>query len=259
MILGELLTILRRDILHDWSDQINGTTDQLWTDTTLINYINEAQNQFVRKTGYAHDANEAFTQITLVTNVDTYKLNSIIIAVLSAQLEGTSIDLTRTNHNVINKYSKPDGYFFDVHTLTQLSPGKPLAFSTDEYLDNDIHGSIGVMVVKLYPKPSIEYNGQKLNLRVARKVLQPLTQQTLDAVPEIPEEYHFMLLDYAAYLALRIVDHDAGDVKRSFEFLATWKEQLEAAKIQLRRKLFAPMAWGIGRNGFVWNGNGGYW
>lgn len=258
MTLGELLLELRENILHDRSDQINGTTDQLWSDSTLIRYIDQAQNIFIRRTGFARDANEAFTQVQLVTNIDTYKLNPVIIGVLSAQLENTTTDLARTNHNILNKYSKPDGYFFDINTLTNLNPGKPLAFQTDEYLDTDTHGSIGVIVLKIYPKPSFEYNGQVINLRVLRKVITPLTLRELNAIPEIPVEYHYDLLDYAAYLALRIVDHDSGNASKSAEFLVMWKENLQKAEIELRRKTFAPMAWSFGRSGFNWNGNGGY-
>lgn len=260
MNLGELLLELRENVLHDRSDQINGTTDQLWSDTTLIRYIDQAQNQFVRRTGYVRDGNtEAVTQVTLLTGQTIYKLNPTVIGILSARLEGATTDLARTGHNSLDTYTKPDTYFFDVNALAQMPPGKPLAYTTDEYLDNDTHGSIGVMVFRIYPEPSSEYNFQIINLRVLRKVLQSLTLRELTAIPEIPEEYHFDLLDYAAYLALRIVDHDAGDKVRAAEFLTTWNEKIEKAKIQLRRKLFAPMVWGFGRNGYTWEGNGGYW
>jgi len=259
MTLGELLLELRENVLHDRSDQINGVTDQLWSDTTLIRYIDQAQNVFIRRTGYIRDGNtDAVTEITILSGQTIYKLNPTVIGILSAKLEGATTDLARAGHTNLDTYSKPDTYFFDVNSLAMLPPGKPLAFTTDEYLDNDVHGSTGLVVFRLYPEPSIDYNNQVINLRVIRKAITPLTLRELSAVPEIPEEYHFDLLDYAAYLALRIVDHDAGNVSRAAEFLSTWKDKLDKAEIELRRKLFAPTVWGFGRNGFMWEGNGGY-
>ncbi len=47
MNLGELLDELRTGILHDVSDQVAGvTSDQLWTDTRLVRYIQRGPTTF---------------------------------------------------------------------------------------------------------------------------------------------------------------------------------------------------------------------
>ena len=49
MNLGDLLEELRENILHDRSDRIAGDTDQLWSDRTLVRYINEAERKMARE------------------------------------------------------------------------------------------------------------------------------------------------------------------------------------------------------------------
>ena len=51
MNLGDLIEELRENILHDRSDRVEGSEDdQLWSDKTLVRYINEAQTRFAKKT-----------------------------------------------------------------------------------------------------------------------------------------------------------------------------------------------------------------
>ena len=60
------------------------------------------------------------------------------------------------------------------------------------------------------------------------------------------------MLDWAAYLALRIVDVDAGMPSRANEFRASFEDHVKNARNSAMRKLFAPLQWGFGRNGFTW-------
>jgi len=61
------------------------------------------------------------------------------------------------------------------------------------------------------------------------------------------------MLDWAAYLALRIVDVDAENVSRAMEFRGTFEDSVKKARSAAMRKLFAPLHWGFGRNGFTWD------
>ena len=58
------------------------------------------------------------------------------------------------------------------------------------------------------------------------------------------------MLTWAAYLALRIVDHDIGDPERAQEFKAQFEAHIAEIQKEAKRKMFTPNSWGFGRNGF---------
>ena len=49
MTVGELLDELARNVLRDRSNLISGPDDNLWSDETLVRYMNEAQYRFARR------------------------------------------------------------------------------------------------------------------------------------------------------------------------------------------------------------------
>lgn len=251
MNLGELLDELRVNILNDRTDRVSGSSDYLWTDTTLIRYINEAQRRFARKGLVIRDSKTAdCCEVTLVAGQGEYTLHPSVLAVISARYATDPADLIRGGHAAFDTYRQPDSYYFDPGQLSALPPGKPLAFSTDETLDEDDSGSFSVVTLRIYPVPTADQAGDIVKLRVVRLPLDPLSNTS--QVPEIPEDHHLEMLDWAAYLALRIVDHDAGNPARANEFRASFEDHVRTARNNAMRKLFAPMQWGFGRNGFSW-------
>ena len=92
-------------------------------------------------------------------------------------------------------------------------------------------------------------------MRVARLPLARLTPANLAAVPEVPEDYHVDMLDWAAYRALRVVDHEAGDAARAQEFRQSFEAHVVEAKAEIQRKAFAPLFWGFGGSGFSYTEN----
>lgn len=253
MNLGELLSELRLNVLHDRSSQIAGPSDLLWSDETLCRYIDEAQRRFARKALVIRDGTSTpLTKVTLVANQNMYPLDKTVLGVISAILTGDKADLARAGHGAFQTYRQPDPYFFDPSQLSALPPGKPLAWGTDEYMTADINGSWGETTFRVYPVPSATYAGQVINLRVVRMPLTRLTLANLTAVPEVPEEHHMEMLDWAAYLALRIVDLDAGNPQRAAEFAASFEANVALARQNSLRKMFTPMQWGFGRNAFSW-------
>lgn len=251
MKLQELLDELRVNILNDRSDRVSGSSDYLWTDATLIRYINEAQRRFARKGLVIRDSKTAdCCEVTLVAGQTEYTLHAAVLAVISVNVEGQANDLARGGHSAFGTYTQPDAYFFDPSQLLSLQPGPPLAFSTDETVASDDNGSMSVVTLRVYPTPSAAQEGVKLKLRVVRLPLEPL--KSLSSVPELPEDHHLEMLDWAAYLALRIVDHDAGNPARANEFRASFEDHVRRARTDVMRKLFAPTQWGFGRNGYTW-------
>lgn len=253
MDLGDLLDELRKNILHDRSDRIAGDADQLWSDETLVRYIHEAQRRFARQALVIRDGTTpCVTQLRLQAGSDTYALHPSVLAVISARMEGDTSDLARTGHSSLQTRQVPDSYFFDPNALSVLNPGKPVAYATDEFLSFDDLDSSGVATLRVYPVPDAAHTGALLRLRVVRLPVEPLRQDNLRGVPEIPEDHHLEMLDWAAYLALRIVDVDAGMPARAAEFRSSFEAAVKEARKVAMRKLFAPQAWGFGRNGFSW-------
>ena len=254
MIVSDLLSELREGILHDVSDQVAGASDSLWSDATLIRYIDQAQKRFARRTLCIRDKTTAkCCQFTTVLNQDEYPLDPSVLAVLSVRMAGDNADLARAGHPQFDTYHVPDTYFFDPTQLSNLPPGKPLAFATDEYVTADTNGSMGVANLRLYPVVGTGYSGVVGTMRVARLPLNSLTAATLSASPEIPDAYHLDMLDWAAYLALRIVDLDQGAADRAKEFAQSFEAHVQEAIKEFKRKTFTPMQWGFGRNGFSWD------
>ena len=254
MNLGELLTLLRGSTLNDRSDRISGSSDYLWTDETLVTYINEAQRRFASQGLVLRDSTtDEVTKITLVAGQSTYVLHESILAILSAKVEGQNADLTRVGHDTLAAYRAPSENWIDPVQYQGLPPGRTLAYSTDEGLqarDVDTFEQVGLRV---HPVPSTEQAGDVIRLRVIRKPIEKLTVDDLGATPELPEDYHIDMLDWAAYLALRIVDDDSGAPARAAGFKVTFEENVRRARNEVMRKVFAPVGWGFGRGGFSWS------
>ena len=254
MRLGDLIEELRCNVLHDRSQQVSGASDYLWSDETLIRYIGEAQRRFARRSLCIRDKNTPqCCQFETVVGQDEYPLDPSVIAVLSVRMAGDKADLARAGHAALDTYHTPDAYFFDPNQLSALPDGKPLVFATDETLVENDYGSMGVVSLRLYPVIGADYGGVTATMRVIRLPLAPLTCDDLDAVPEIPRDYHLDMLDWAAYLALRVVDLDMGDPARAQEFKKAFEEHVEEARKENMRKLFAPMQFGFGRSGWSWS------
>lgn len=254
MTLRELLALLRGTILNDRTDRVDGSSDFLWEDETLVTYINEAQRRFAVRSLVLRDASvSSITTVTLVAGQSVYVLDDKVIAVISAKNSTYDADLARVGHAVLAAYRAPSDQWVDPSGYTSIQPGPTLAYSTDEGVEADTLGSLSNVVMRVYPTPAAAQAGATIRLRVVRKPAK-LTASNLDAIPELPEDHHIEMLDWAAYLALRIVDDDAGAPKRATDFAGSFEEHVKAARTLVMRKLFAPMPWGFGRGGYRWEG-----
>jgi hypothetical protein len=257
MILSDLLDELRNNILNDRSDSVSGDPDKLWSDATLVRYINEAQRRFAKRGLVLRDGTTAEAcQVVLVAGQTNYVLHPSIIAVLSARMSDTTLDLQRYGHNEVGALTSPSTMMWDPGQ-TNWSSGRPLAYSTDEYLSEDDDGTVAAVTMRIYPKPRAEDAGAIIQLRVIRMPLDDLSVNNLSAQPEIPLDHHIEMLDYAAYLALRIMDVDAGDVARSEGFRQSFERSVTEARNLILKKMFTPQQWGFGRGGWSWGASNG--
>lgn len=256
MTLGDLLDELRSGILHDFSDQVSGASDQLWSDERLVRYINEAHRRFAREALVIRDGvTPQCCQVTTVAGQTNYSLDKSVIAVLSVRMVGDNTDLPRAGHSDFDTYREPDTYYFNPSQLSQFPPGKALAYDTDETMVMDDKGTWSGVNLRLFPGIAAPYGGIVANLRVIRLPLSDLRLDNLDAVPEVPEDYHLDMLDWAAYLALRIVDMDEGQPDRSKDFKKTFEEHIVTAQRNMKRKIQPRAQWRFGNNGFSWETN----
>lgn len=254
MTLGDLLTLLRETILNDRTDRTSGSSDYLWTDKSLCIFINEAQRRFAVKGLILRDgSNDEATLVKLKAGQTVYPLHPSVISVMSAKRTTQEADLNRVGHTLFSAFRSPTETWQDPASYNGHQPGPTLAFSTDEALNDADGDTFSQISLRVYPAPRAEEDGNTIRLRVVRKPIETLVETALSAVPEIPEDHHIEMLDWAAYLALRIVDDDAGAPRRAAEFRASFEEHVQEARKLAMRKMFAPAGWGFGRGGFSWD------
>jgi hypothetical protein len=256
MNLQNLVDELRDNILYD-RGLSTGADDKLWSDATLVRYINEAQRRFARRSFVIRDATTSeVCNLTLVEGQTSYVLHPAVLAVLSARLEDTNVDLARFGHSDFATNTSPTPMLWDPGVVTAPT-GRTAAFSTDEQLSEDDDGTMSTVTMRVYPTPRAADDGVIIKLRVIRMPLDDLTVNSMAAIPEIPIDHHIDMLDWAAYLALRIMDTDAGNIARAEKFAASFEAHVNAARNLILKKLFAPQQWGFGRGGWSWgNANG---
>jgi hypothetical protein len=252
MTLEELLDELRTNLLRDNAQLASGPDDQLWSDDTLVRYLNDGQQRFARRTLVLRDSSTAeVCEVTLVAGVDTYALHSSVLAVISARYDTNTVDLARAGHTLFNvmvehDYDQP---YFDSSNAGTWPPGAPRAISTDEALNLDDEAAV---LLRVWPAPSATEDGKIVHLRVARLPITPFALDTLDGKAELPEAYQLDMLEWAAYRALRTSDID-GHSDLAAQHEARFNTAVADALKDLRRKLRAPITFGFGRGGFTWS------
>jgi hypothetical protein len=212
MTVEELLDQCRRDYLDDYTEMVSGSDDQLFRDSSLVRWFNEAERKICRETlGLVSiGADTAFTQITLATGVSDYAVDPRIIRILSARPSDTVYDLSRATYNNIRetqaRYGSQD--YFDVNSAQTATPGRPSWYATD----------VATNKIRFFPTPSSVENALVINLRAAHYPATKMSADSLSASPEIPEQYHHLLPLYAAAKALSSpnVDSELRSAARAF-------------------------------------------
>ena len=220
MNLGDLLDELSTNVLRDMSDIVAGPEDSLFSTSSLIRYLNEGYNKFSRDTMCIVDmTTPSVCQTTLQTGISVYPLHVSVLAVISAEVDGTILSAVRTGHA-----HQAERVYGALSNVLQW-------FSTDEDTNT----------LKVFPAPSAELAGKTLRLRVHRKPLVMFDESNLATIPEIPEEYHHALVDWAAYRALTNYDADAENQPRAERHREAYKSQVAECRRDLHRRRFVPM------------------
>lgn len=252
MKLQDLLDELRNGMLND-RGQSSGADDKLWSDKSLVRYINEAHRRFAKRAFVIRDSRTPeVVNVTVSAGIVDYDLHESIISVLSARIEGATTDLVRVGHVALGQFTTSNTTIIPPESFAQANAAAPRAFQTDETLVEDDDGTIATTSMRIYPAPRAEDDGTIIKLRVIRMPLDDLTMSNLIAVPEVPADHHLEMLDWAAYLALRIADIDAGNQKLAQSYAQSFEAHVQEARKLILNKLYAPQRWGFGRGG--WGG-----
>lgn len=234
MNLEEILDHLASNVLDDRSSLVAGPPDSLWTDDLLVRYLNEGQKIFCRKAwAIVDDTTAACCVIPLVADQNTYALHSSVMRVLSVTPADTNIPLEWLNFDLIAP--RPISSLPDYYTVPPLAfveqSGRPGWYTTDN----------ATRILRLRPAPDADAVASvvQLNLRVARLPITPLTVDNPQASPEIPEEYHLDLADYAGGRALMQANVDSEAKDEGRKFVDGFMQKLRAAK---NDRLIAQMA-----------------
>lgn len=196
MNLAELRKHLRGTILRD---KAATPSDRLWSNADLDLWLNEAQDQFARRTHCLSDSTSNFTELETVAGQASYKLDRRIIFVAEiVHSDGRPLA-------PLNKHNVP----------RSIVTGRPSRYTTDA----------GVTTLRLYPTPDAAYT---LDLLVARRPKAKMVEDT--DIPEIDEEFHLDLCSWVAYRALRVNDPDGGNMVASEPFRAEWELRVRDAK-----------------------------
>lgn len=196
MTLDELIAETRRAI----DDTV---TPEQWTTLELTRYLNDAQDAFARHTLCLADSTSPLASLTTVAGVNRYPMDARILRVYSVQDDAS---------NLLNGVP--------TNRLSMSGTGRPRRFTTR----NDPHS------VLLWPTPDAEYT---LSLFIARRPLEPM--ESGGDEPEIPEEFHLVLCDWAAHRALRMVDPDNENAKAGERFEVSWWLKVRDAKREMYR------------------------
>jgi hypothetical protein len=249
MNLEGLLGELRGNVLRDDAVLASGPNDQLWSDETLVNYINDAYLRFARRTLVLRDASTPeVVEVLLAAGVSTYDLHESVLSVITARYDTDQVDLERIGRSLLNMVPYNDPPWFDASTVSTLTPGPPRAINTDETISVDTAGAVHL---KIWPAPTLTEEGKTIYLRVARKPLELFNIDKLALECELPIEYQLDMLEWAAYRALRNSDIDGHD-QAAKDHEARFEASISEVLRDMRRKMFAPLTWRFGDHGFSW-------
>jgi hypothetical protein len=203
----ELVDYVRQDLLHDTA------VPHLWSNELILKYLVEAENLFARITHALLDNTSTTAELSLIAGEPNYALSKRVVMVNGALVEGQSCELKNYTRRFIP-------------TQLVTATGTPQIFAMNE----------AAHTLRVYPVPEVD---GVLKLRITRL---PLEDLKFDTTPEIPEQYHIDLGEYAAYRCLKNSEVDGSNLGSSAEFYESWTARVSLAKSEYYRMRMGPDA-----------------
>lgn len=237
MTLGDLLDELRTNVLRDVSTAVTqgDSGDELWTDRSLVRYINEGYFKFARRTlALRDDVTPRITRIPLVQGQTRYPLDARVVAVLSV-VSSDGSPLTKSTHPAMwyepaNTARSGRGVVRGTHA-GWCAPGRPMLYAVDA----------AAKILTVQGVPDEDSAQHTLHLRVARVPLEPLCHTDLCAELEFDEDYLYDILEWAAFRALRNHDTDAENMAKASAHKTRFNQAVEETQVDIRRQMFQPI------------------
>ena len=206
--------MLRTEILAELREILQDEVEPYgWSDTRLMRLLALGQNQFCRDTGFFADAT-TFT-ITTVENQKDYPLDGRIIEIYDVW-DG----LRKLKH-----YTQ--GQVPQIRSNFQLQPLMPISWQTDKQANT----------FSLYDPPT---GGVVLTLRAWRRPLGAFNHKTaagkFDAEMEIPEDFQFAPIHWAASKALLDHDRELQDPVKSAVHVVEYKKIVHEGEMDFIRR-----------------------
>lgn len=221
------------EFLDNKSALVEGDADSLWSDDLITRHLNEAQKILCRRAWVIIDEGHPTAgRIVLKTDTPVYALHKSVLRVYWARPDDQENPLTRHTETALMGATPITGELYDLNSTTGET-GRPLGFSTDA----------GTRRMRIFRTPSATENGLIVTLKVARL---PVTYLTLDdtaAEPEVPDDYHLALIDYAAGRCLLQPNIDSQSKADGRELLSMFDEVVREARRDRIRAEMDPARW----------------
>jgi hypothetical protein len=224
---------IRTDVRGELDDAVGATeSQQLWKDSELNGYTNEAVDVFCREipliidsSTAADDDSIALCQITTEDGTQDYALSPKVVAIRRAKVSGELRPLVEAEMDLLDKN---DSYWDDV---------------SEKYRQTPLYYLLGRETDKLtlIRCPDDIYT---VNLTVQRL---PLVDLAADGdVPEISSAYHRLLFSYIKYKAYMKRDVETFSERKAGAEYKQHLIDLEKARVDVMRKITSRRVVGIG-------------
>lgn len=228
MNLEELLEYTAQQFLDDRVDLVDGDSDELWSDSYLVRQLNQAQRILARRAWCIIEVGvPPAGVITLTTGKVLYPLHKSILRVFDATPTTQLAPLGRTDDINLRSPYPVDADAFDIGEAASLAgtiltaPGVSIAIASDA----------ASRTLRVHPAPSSLQNGLQVVLKIARLPIKWLSLEDMQGCPEVPEDWHLNLCEYAAGKALTLPNVDSGNKADGRALL----EDFDAAVREARR------------------------
>jgi hypothetical protein len=167
------------------SDELGVSADQLWTDTELLEYANDAQKEAsIRARLLVDSATAAIANVTMIAGTAIYTLDTRVIDIIRAKVVGTTNPALYQTTKTVLDLTDDDW---------ESTSGIPRSYIFEEI-------SAHLKKLQLYPNPAAPGT---LNLTVVRL---PLADMAVGDEPEIQEHLHSDLKFWMVYRAFQKQD-----------------------------------------------------
>lgn len=232
MTLEELLEHIGA-YLEDRQELVDGDPDELWPDALIVRFLNQAQRIHARRAwSIVDEGHSTAGVIVLKTGVVTYPLHKSVLRVLSAVPSDQDWVLGLSSDAALRMAQPKLDAPYDLNG-TETETGRPLAFATDA----------ATRSLRIYRTPTSVENGLKVILKVARLPVTWLMIDDMQGEPEVPEDYHLDLADYACGRCLMQPNVDGQGKTDGRELLANFNEAVLEARRDRQRAWLEPGPW----------------